>query len=120
MSLTGSISGGRRAWLSSRSTLFRGGRLLASLAFTMLGLLLVTFLIGRVMPIDPVLAVVGERASNEVYEATRAAMGLDDPIYVQFLNYLGEVLQGDFGASLLTSRRSEEHTSELQSLMRIS
>src|SRR3546814_5846916 len=31
-------------------------------------------------------------------------MGLDDPIYVQFLNYLGEVLQGDFGASLLTSR----------------
>ena len=34
-----------------------------SIAITMLGLLLVTFVIGRVMPIDPVLAIVGERAS---------------------------------------------------------
>lgn len=104
MSLTGSVSGGRRAWLSSRSTVYRGGRLLVSLAVTMLGLLLITFLIGRVMPIDPVLSVVGERATKEIYEATRAAMGLDDPLYVQFFNYLSEVLRGDFGNSLLTSR----------------
>jgi len=104
MSLTGSVSGGRRAWLSSRSAAYKGGRVLLSLAFTLLGLLLITFLIGRVMPIDPVLSVVGERASNEVYMATRAAMGLDDPLYVQFFNYLSEVLRGDFGNSLLTSR----------------
>lgn len=104
MSLTGSVSGGRRAWLSSRSAVFRGGRLLVSLAVTLLGLLLITFLIGRVMPIDPVLSVVGERASKEIYEATRAAMGLDDPLYIQFFNYLSEVLRGDFGNSLLTSR----------------
>jgi peptide/nickel transport system permease protein len=70
----------------------------------MLGLLLITFLIGRVMPIDPVLAVVGERATKEVYEATRAAMGLDDPLYIQFFNYIAEVVRGDFGTSLLTSR----------------
>ncbi|EDP66164.1 peptide/opine/nickel uptake family ABC transporter, permease protein [alpha proteobacterium BAL199] len=82
----------------------KGGRLLISLAVTMLGLLLITFLIGRVMPIDPVLAVVGERATNEVYEATRASMGLDDPLIIQFLNYIGEVVTGDFGNSLLTSR----------------
>jgi peptide/nickel transport system permease protein len=104
MSLTGTTSGGRRAWLSSRSGILKGGRLLVSLAVTMLGLLLITFLIGRVMPIDPVLAVVGERATKEVYEATRAAMGLDDPLYIQFWNYLTEVLRGDFGMSLLTSR----------------
>lgn len=104
MSLTGSTSGGRRAWLSSRSGVLKGGRLLISLAVTMLGLLLITFLIGRVMPIDPVLSVVGERATKEVYEATRASMGLDDPLIVQFMNYIGEVLTGNFGNSLLTSR----------------
>ena len=104
MSLTGTTSGGRRAWLSSRSGVLRGGRLLVSLAVTLLGLLLITFLIGRVMPIDPVLAVVGERATNEVYEATRKAMGLDDPLIVQFWNYVSEVVTGNFGTSLLTSR----------------
>ncbi|MEQ8818176.1 MAG: ABC transporter permease [Thalassobaculum sp.] len=104
MSLTGTISGGRRAWLSSRSGILKLGRLLISLAVTLLGLLLITFLIGRVMPIDPVLAVVGERATNEVYEATRKAMGLDDPLIVQFWNYVTEVLTGNFGTSLLTSR----------------
>ena len=104
MSRTASTTGGRRAWLSSRSGALKAGRLLASLAATLLGLLLITFLIGRVMPIDPVLAVVGERATNEVYMATRAAMGLDDPLIVQFFNYLREVLTGNFGNSLLTSR----------------
>ena len=104
MSRTASTTGGRRAWLSSRSGALKAGRLLASLAATLLGLLLITYLIGRVMPIDPVLAVVGERATNEVYMATRAAMGLDDPLIVQFFNYLREVLTGNFGNSLLTSR----------------
>jgi peptide/nickel transport system permease protein len=104
MSLNGSSARGRRAWLSSRSGVFKTARLLLSLAVTMLGLLLITFVIGRVMPIDPVLSVVGERASNEVYEATRKAMGLDQPIIIQFFNYIGEVLSGNFGKSLLTSR----------------
>ncbi len=83
------------------------GRVLAtlgSLAVTVLGLLFVTFFIGRVMPIDPVLAVVGERASPEVYADARAALGLDEPIPVQFWYYLREVAQGDFGMSLLTAR----------------
>lgn len=74
-----------------------------SIALTLLGLLVVTFLIGRVMPIDPVLAVVGKRASNEVYEAARIAMGLDQPLYVQFWVYFKQVITGDFGHSILTS-----------------
>ena len=118
MSLNGTISGGRRAWLSSRSGILKGGRLLISLAVTMLGLLLITFLIGRVMPIDPVLAVVGERATNEVYEATRKAMGLDDPLIVQFWNYVTEVLRGDFGTSLLTSRPVIEDIARVFALWR--
>lgn len=104
MSLTGSRADGRGVWLPSRSGLLKGGRLLVSLAVTLLGLLLITFMIGRVMPIDPVLAVVGDRASNEVYEATRKAMGLDQPLIVQFFTYIGEVVTGNFGTSLLTSR----------------
>ena len=78
-------------------------KLLASLAATFLGLLLVTFFIGRVIPIDPVLAVVGERASPEVYEAAVRQLGLDKPLIVQFALYIKSVLQGDLGTSLLTA-----------------
>jgi peptide/nickel transport system permease protein len=81
---------------------------LVSLVTTMLGLLLVTFIIGRVMPIDPVLAVVGERASPAYYHQVYEQMGLDKPVVVQFLYYLSDVLHGDFGKSLLTARPVSE------------
>ncbi len=68
----------------------------------MLGLLFVTFFIGRVMPVDPVLSIVGERATKEVYEAAYRALGLDKPLIVQFFYYLRDVVQGDFGISLRT------------------
>lgn len=77
--------------------------LLASVALTFLGLLLVTFLIGRVVPIDPVLAAVGDRAPAEVYEQMRIALGLHLPLHEQFLAYVGKVLEGDFGRSVLTA-----------------
>jgi peptide/nickel transport system permease protein len=80
-----------------------GARLVASLALTFLGLLLVTFLIGRVVPIDPVLAAVGERAPPDVYERMRIELGLHLPLWQQFLNYVGDVLRGDFGESVLTA-----------------
>ncbi|GGD99535.1 peptide/nickel transport system permease protein [Gemmobacter megaterium] len=71
---------------------------------TFLGLLLVTFIIGRVVPIDPVLAVIGERASQAQYEAAREALGLDKPMWQQFGIYVWNALQGDLGQSLLTRR----------------
>ncbi len=77
--------------------------LVASVALTFLGLLLVTFLIGRVVPIDPVLAAVGDRAPAEVYERVRIELGLNLPLYQQFFIYLGKVLQGDLGRSVLTA-----------------
>ena len=80
------------------------GRLLVGVGVTMLGLLLVTFIIGRVIPIDPVLAVVGDRASAETYEAARIAMGLDRPLAVQFWLYLTGIVHGDFGVSVVTAR----------------
>jgi peptide/nickel transport system permease protein len=78
-------------------------KLLAQLALTFLGLLLVTFVIGRVVPIDPVLAAVGERAPPDVYERMRIELGLHLPLWQQFLTYVGNVLQGDFGESVLTA-----------------
>ncbi|MEM7489106.1 MAG: ABC transporter permease [Pseudomonadota bacterium] len=79
-------------------------RTLGSVAVTMLGLLFVTFVIGRVMPIDPVLAIVGERASQETYDAVYERLGLDQPIVVQFAYYIWDVVRGDFGQSLLNAR----------------
>jgi len=78
--------------------------LIASVAVTLLGLLLVTFLIGRVVPIDPVLAIVGDRANADTYSRLRMELGLDLPLWRQFLRYLAAVAQGDLGQSILTSR----------------
>ncbi len=78
--------------------------LLVTLAITFLGLLAITFIIGRVVPIDPVLAVLGERATAEQAEAAREAMGLNEPLWYQFYVYVLGVVQFDFGKSLLTAR----------------
>ena len=70
----------------------------------MVGLLFVTFIIGRVMPIDPVLSIVGESASQSTYDEAYRQLGLDKPVIVQFLYFLWDVVRGDFGESLLTAR----------------
>ena len=72
-------------------------------AATLLGLLIVTFVIGRLLPIDPVLAAVGDRAPADVIAKVRAEMGLDLPLYEQFWIYVANALRGDFGLSVLTA-----------------
>ena len=79
-------------------------KLLATVAMTFLGLLVVTFLIGRVVPVDPVLAVVGDRASKSVYDKAFIELGLDRPLYEQFWLYLTKIFTGDLGTSMLTKR----------------
>jgi peptide/nickel transport system permease protein len=79
-------------------------RLSATVLVTILGLLIVTFLIGRVVPVDPVLAVVGDRASQTTYDRVFVELGLDRPLYVQFGLYVEKALTGDFGESVLTKR----------------
>ena len=76
---------------------------MASIPITLFGLVLITFLIGRVVPIDPVLAVVGDRAPQDVVERTRHEMGLDQPLPQQFVHYVGELAQGNLGRSVMTS-----------------
>jgi peptide/nickel transport system permease protein len=77
---------------------------LVSVVLTFLGLTMVTFFIGRVIPIDPVLAIVGPKASNATYAHVRAELGLDLPLPVQYWRYLTKVLHGDFGTSVITSQ----------------
>jgi peptide/nickel transport system permease protein len=84
------------------------GRLLSTLAITLTGLLLVTFLIGRVVPSDPVLAAVGDRASQSTYDKAFKELGLDKPIYEQFYIYIKKVTSGDFGTSILTKKEIAE------------
>ena len=102
MSLTASDPRGRsRAPLDF---LWKVVKLLATLAMTFFGLLLVTFLIGRIVPVDPVLAVVGDRASQSVYDKAFIELGLDKPIYEQFWIYLKKMMTGDLGQSFLTKK----------------
>ncbi len=77
---------------------------LATLLVTLAGLLLVTFVIGRVMPIDPVVAAVGDNASQETYLKAREELGLDQPIWVQFWRYVEGIVQGDLGYSSASGR----------------
>ncbi|MFQ6161889.1 ABC transporter permease [Sinorhizobium meliloti] len=95
------MSGRRRA--RSRKALVAVLQFLVVVATTYLGLLAVTFFIGRVIPIDPVLAVLGDRAPNHVVERTREAMGLNLPLYQQFFIYCRQAFTGDFGTSVLTT-----------------
>ncbi|MFC3208220.1 ABC transporter permease [Aquamicrobium soli] len=79
------------------------GRFVLVAVTTYLGLLAVTFFIGRVIPIDPVLAVLGDRANADVIARTRREMGLDLPLIEQFYVYVKSALSGDFGTSVLTT-----------------
>ncbi|MCW3475842.1 ABC transporter permease [Limobrevibacterium gyesilva] len=79
-------------------------KVLFSVLLTFLGLTCVTFVIGRVIPIDPVLAIVGDKAPPDVYARVRAEIGLDLPLPVQYWRYLMKVLHGDFGNSVITSQ----------------
>ena len=75
----------------------------SSVLVTLFGLVLITFLIGRVMPIDPVIAIVGDHAPPDVIDRVRNELGLDRPLLVQFGIYLRHLLHGDLGRSVMTS-----------------
>jgi peptide/nickel transport system permease protein len=86
-----------------RFFLKRIAQFLIVLATTLLGLVAVTFFIGRIVPIDPVIAIVGDRAPPHVYERVRQELGLDLPMIQQFWIYLKKAVTGDFGNSVLTT-----------------
>ena len=99
---SGSGMGSNPAGLPLWLTAF--GQTTASVAVTLLGLVALTFFIGRLLPLDPVLAILGDDASQEAYETMYRQLGLDRPLWAQFLSYAWGVLHLDFGYSLTTGR----------------
>ncbi|CAN7664877.1 ABC transporter permease [Phyllobacterium sp. LjRoot231] len=79
------------------------GRVLA-IVTTLLGLLFLTFAMGRLLPADPVLAITGPEVSKAVYDRVYNELGLGQPIWMQFLNYVQNVLTGDLGTSATTGQ----------------
>src|SRR2546430_10537438 len=80
------------------------GRRLALTLPTLFGVLVVTFLLLNVIPGDPVLEMVGERADSATIARLRAELRLDDPLPVQFGHYLWSAVRGDLGRSYITQR----------------
>ncbi|RVV97540.1 ABC transporter permease [Mesobaculum littorinae] len=76
----------------------------ASILVTLFGLLILTFVIGRIMPNDPVRAIVGEDATREVYDRVYQQLGLGRPVWEQFLLYIRDVATLDFGTSVRTGQ----------------
>lgn len=87
-----------------RGALLSGASTLGSVALTVLGLLALTFFIGRLLPLDPVLAILGDDASQEAYDRLYVQLGLDRPLPVQFATYVRDALSFDFGRSLTSGR----------------
>ncbi|GAB4439612.1 MAG: ABC transporter permease [Anaerolineae bacterium] len=71
-----------------------------------IGISLVAFIIANLVPADPTAANLGERAAAdpETVAAFRARWGLDEPIHIQYVTYLGNLLRGDLGTSIRTRR----------------
>lgn len=91
--------GGAHLWLRVK----HAAQFAAVVATTFLGLLAVTFFIGRVIPVDPVVMLVGDHAPTETIERVREEMGLNKPLINQFGIYVSKALRGDFGNSILTT-----------------
>jgi peptide/nickel transport system permease protein len=72
---------------------------------TLLGLLILVFLISRVIPADPAALVAGEMATAEQVRAIRHELGFGQPLYIQLGFYLKQLARGDLGKSLYSGRR---------------
>lgn len=67
-----------------------------------LGVVTIVFLVVRVIPGDPAVAALGDYASKEAVEALRQRMGLNESLPVQYVRFLGSLVRGDLGISMIT------------------
>ena len=78
---------------------------LALLIPTFIGVSIISFAFIRLLPGDPILLLAGERGlSPERYQQLRELYGFDQPLVVQYFDYLVNLLQGEFGTSIVTKR----------------
>ena len=76
----------------------------ALMVVMLVGLLCITFTISRIAPGDPARLAAGPDATKEMVELVAKEYGLDRPVWEQFLRYVGNIVQGDFGQSIYTTR----------------
>lgn len=82
------------------------GRRLVFMVPLLLGMTAIAFAVSRAIPVDPVVAAIGQQASDhpDIVAAYREKWGLDQPLPVQYLTYLGNLFHGDLGVSIYTKR----------------
>lgn len=73
-------------------------------AFTLFSVLTLVFVIVRILPGDPALVILGDQASPASIAALRQRLGLDQPIFVQYFQFLWNILHGNLGTSMITGR----------------
>src|SRR3984957_11187621 len=71
---------------------------------SLIGVVIVTFLLTRALPGDPAAYFAGPAATKEAVEQVRVKLGLDKPLLVQFVHYVGDLSHGDLGVSLTTGQ----------------
>jgi peptide/nickel transport system permease protein len=71
---------------------------------TLIGIIAIVFIIARLLPGDPCLSALGERATDEICAAFNQRYGLNEPIPTQFVLYIGQLLRGDLGESIRYGR----------------
>ncbi len=81
-----------------------GRRLLAAIP-NVIGIVIVTFILTRALPGDPAAFYAGPAATQEAVEQVRAKLGLDQPLWAQFVDYVGDLAQGDLGLSVSTGQQ---------------
>lgn len=74
------------------------------LFFTLLGAATLVFILMRMLPGDPALVILGDYATPEAVAAIQQQLGLDQPLRVQYVRFIKEVVRGDLGRSLVTNR----------------
>jgi peptide/nickel transport system permease protein len=79
-------------------------RRLVTLTITLVGIMVMTFFISLVVPLDPLASIAGPQAPEETVERLRELYGFDQPVYVQFGRYVSRLFQGDLGESFQTGR----------------
>ncbi|MEZ2223208.1 ABC transporter permease [Rhizobium sp. RCC_161_2] len=77
---------------------------LLMIVYTLFVVSLVVFAITQVLPADAAVMMLGENATAQALDALRQQMGLNDPVWLQYLHWLSGVLHGDFGHSLRTGQ----------------
>ena len=69
---------------------------------TLFGVVTLVFVLVRIVPGDPAIAVLGDNASEQALQAFRERMGLNAPLWQQYLDFMGELLRGSLGTSMIT------------------